>query len=67
MIHGRLFVKKEGVMKVNSNGGFSLGGREARRLRRAYARKNKLIGDRPLGKRRFEHINESLDSVKGGK
>ena len=54
-------------MKVNSNGGFSLGGREARRLRREYARKNKLIGDRPLGKRRFEHINESLDSVKGGK
>jgi hypothetical protein len=53
-------------MKVNSNGGFSLGGRKARRLRREYARKNKLIGDRPLGKRRFENINGSLDSVMEG-
>jgi len=54
-------------MQLNSNNGRSLGGRKARKLRREYARKNKLIGNRPLGKRRFEHINESLDSVKGGK
>ena len=35
-------------MKVNSNGGFSLGGRKARKLRREHARKMKQIGDRKL-------------------
>ena len=54
-------------MKVNANGGTSLGGRESRKLRREYARKMKQIGDRKLGKRRYEHINDSLNSVKGGK
>jgi len=54
-------------MQLNSNGGRSLGGRESRKLRRKYAKEMKQIGDRKLGKRRFEHINDSLNSVKGGK
>tara|TARA_R100001086_G_scaffold243960_1_gene173210 strand:+ start:158 stop:373 length:216 start_codon:yes stop_codon:yes gene_type:complete len=43
-------------MKVNSNGGFSLGGRKARKLRRKYARERKQIGDRLLGTRRSEQM-----------
>ena len=54
-------------MKVNANGGMSLGGREARKLRREHARKMKQIGDRKLGNRRFEHVNDSLKFAKGGK
>ena len=48
-------------MQLNSNNGWSLGGRKARKLRREHARKMKQIGARKLGKRRFEHINPVRD------
>lgn len=50
-------------MKLNANGGTSLGGRESRKLRRKYARERKQIGDRLLGTRRSE---QTTLVIKGG-